>query len=127
MERADGTCSANCHGQRFFEDVVRMVKHYLSTNPDPYVYDFLACNFSELTDRYGGVAGTAFRSFPSYPQRFTEVLDPQPRVSGDDDCRIEPVKATRTATTFTERDLTVREFLPHTSRLLMRERAFRAA
>jgi hypothetical protein len=48
-------------------------------------------------------------------------------VSGDDDCRIEPVKATRTATTFTERDLTVREFLPHTSRLLMRERAFRAA
>ncbi len=22
MERADGTCSANCHGQRFFEDVV---------------------------------------------------------------------------------------------------------
>jgi hypothetical protein len=91
------------------------------------VYDFLACNFSELTDRYGGVAGTAFRSFPSYPQRFTEVLDPQPRVSRDDDCRIEPVKATRTATTFTERDLTVREFLPHTSRLLMRERAFRAA
>ncbi len=127
MERADGTCSANCHGQRFFENVVQMVKHYLSTNPDPYVYDFLRCNFSELTDRYGGVAGTAFRSFPSYPQRFTEVLDPQPRVTGHGDCRVEPLKLTRSATTFTEHDLTLREFLPHTSRVLVRERAFRAA
>ena len=127
MERADGTCSANCHGQRFFEDVVEMVKHYLSTNPDPYVYDFLACNFRELTERYGGVAGTAFRTFPSYPQRFTEVLDPQPRAAGHDDCRVEPLKLTRTGTTFTERDLTLREFLPHTSRLLVRERAIRAA
>jgi hypothetical protein len=127
MERADGTCSANCHGQRFFEDVVQMVKHYLSTNPDPYLYDFLRCNFSELTDRYGGVAGTAFRSFPSYPQRFTEVVDPQPSVTGHDDCRVEPLKLTRSGTTFTERDLTLREFLPHTSRLLVRERAFRAA
>ena len=41
--------------------------------------------------------------------------------------RVEPLKLTRTVTTFTERDLTVREFLPHTSRLLVRERAFRAA
>ena len=31
MERADGTYSANCHGQRFFEDVVEMVKQYLAT------------------------------------------------------------------------------------------------
>ena len=97
------------------------------TNPDPCVYDFLKCNLAELTERYGGVAGTAFRSFPSYPQRFTEVLDPQPRVAGHDDCRVEPLKLTRTATAFTERDLTVREFLPHTSRVLLRERAFRAA
>lgn len=127
MERADGTCSANCHGQRFFEDVVAMVKLYLDTNPDPYMYDFLQCDFAELTSRYGGVAGTAFRNFPSYPQRFTEVLVPQPTVAGNDDCRIEPLKLTRVTTTFTERDLTLREFLPQTSRLLVRERAFRAA
>ena len=128
MERADGTCSANCHGQRFFEDVVEMVKLYLGTNPDPYMYDFLKCNFAELTERYGGVAGTAFRAFPSYPQRFTEVLESAAAAcAGHDDCRVEPLKLTRTATTFTERDLTVREFLPHTSRLLLRERAFRAA
>jgi hypothetical protein len=125
MERADGTCSANCHGQRFFEDVVAMVKQYLSTNPDPYMYDFLTCDFAALTERYGGVAGTAFRTFPSYPQRYTEVLDPQPGVMGHDECRIEPLKLTRTTTTFTESDLTLREFLPHTSRVLMRERAVR--
>ena len=127
MERADGTCSANCHGQRFFEDVVYMVKHYLDTNPDPYMYDFLQFDFAGLTEKYGGVAGTAFRAFPSYPQRYTEAIDPQPRVPGHDDCRVEPLKLTRTPTTFTERDMTVREFLPQTSRLLMHERAFRAA
>ncbi len=127
MERADGTCLANCHGQRFFEDVVAMVKLYLDANPDPYAYDFLQCNFTELTERYGGIAGAAFRTFPSYPQRFTEVLDPQPGVAGNDDCRVEPLKIARTATAFTERDLTLREFLPHSSRLLVRERAFRAA
>jgi hypothetical protein len=127
MERADGTCSANCHGQRFFEDVVEMVKHYLHTSPDPYTYDFLRCSFTELTDRYGGIAGTAFRTFPSYPQRYTEVMDPQPRVPGHDGRPVEPLKATRAVTTFTEHDLTLREFLPHTSRLLVRERAFRAA
>ena len=127
MERADGTCSANCHGQRFFEDVVHMVKLYLDTNPDPYMYDFLQCNFAGLTEKYGGVAGTAFRAFPSYPQRYTEVMNPQPVVPGHDDVRVEPLKVTRSVTTFTERDLTVREFLPHTSRLLARERAIRAA
>jgi hypothetical protein len=127
MERADGTSSANCHGQRFFEDVVEMVKLYMNTNPDPHVYDFLQCSFAELTMRYGGVAGTAFRTFPSYPQRFTEVLNPQPREAVYADCRVEPLKLTRPATVFTEHDLTLREFLPHTSRLLTRDRVFRAA
>ena len=37
------------------------------------MYDFLQCNFAGLTEKYGGVAGTAFRAFPSYPQRYTEV------------------------------------------------------
>ena len=54
-------------------------------------------------------------------------MAPQPRVPGHDDCRVEPMKLARTATAFTERDLAIREFLPHTSRLLVRERAFRAA
>jgi hypothetical protein len=120
MERADGTGSANCHGQRFFEDVVEMVKQYLSTNPHPETYGFLQYNFGELTGKFGGVAGTVFRTFPSYPQRYTEVLDPQPRCAGHGDCPVEPLKLTRNVTAFTEDDLVVREFLPHTSRLLAR-------
>ena len=38
-------------------------------------------NYEELTARFGGMVGTTFRGFPSYPQRYTEVLDPQPDVA----------------------------------------------
>jgi hypothetical protein len=127
MERADGTCSANCHGQRFFEDVVEMVKCYLSTNPVPETYDFLRYNFADLTAQFGGVAGTTFRSFPSYPQRYTEVLNPQPKFAERDDCPVAPLKLPRSATIFTEEDLVVREFQPLTSRLLTRAKAVHAA
>ncbi len=127
MERADGTYSANCHGQQFFENVVEMVKEYLATKPDPAVYDFLQYNLTELTARYGGVVGTTFRSFPSYPQRYTEVLTPQPEAPADVDCRVDPLKVPRVTTLFTEDDLVVREFLPHTSRQLVRKGKFAAA
>ena len=112
MERADGTYSANCHGHRFFENVVDMVNLYLATKPDPATYEFLSHNLAELTDRFGGVAATTFKAFPSYPQRYTHVLDPQPQAGPVPDCRIEPLKAARLKTEFTERDLTTREFRP---------------
>ena len=127
MERADGTYSANCHGHQFFENVVDMVKQYLATRPDPAVYDFLRYDLAELTRREGGVVGTAFRTFPSYPQRYTEVLSPQPAAPAGVDCRVEPLKVARVITTFTEDDLVVREFLPHTSRQLIRKGKFAAA
>lgn len=127
MERADGTYSANCHGRRFFEDVARMVQHYLASKPDPRVYDFLKYSYAELVARFGGVVGTTFRSYPSYPQRYTEVLDPQPAVAPDMSCRVEPLKAPRVATRFTEDDLVMREFLPTTSRQLIRKGRFCAA
>ena len=127
MERADGTWSANCHGRRFFEDVVGMVQTYLASKPDPQVYEFLQYDFAGLTRRFGGVAGTAFRGFPSYPQRYTEVLDPQPEVAEEMRCRIEPLKVARVATRFTEDDLVMREFLPATSRQLVRKGRFCAA
>jgi hypothetical protein len=126
MERADGTYSANCHGQKFFEDVVGMVKQYLATKPDPRVYDFLEHNLDELTARFGGVVGTTFRSFPSYPQRYTEVLEQQPP-SENDHCRIEPLKVARVRTRFTEDDLVMREFLPNTSRQVIRKGRYCAA
>ena len=127
MERADGSASAHCHGQHFFRQVVAMVKQYLASNPNPAVYDFLKYDFTELTDRFGGVVGTTFKAFPSYPQRYVEALNPQPVSVDPDDCRIEPLKATRVARVFTEDDLVMREFLSNTSRRLVRKGAFRAA
>jgi hypothetical protein len=127
MERADGTYSANCHGHRFFEDVVEMVRQYLASKPDPETYDFLEHDFAGLTGRYGGVVGTTFRSFPSYPQRYTEALHPQPAVADDVQCRVEPIKPPRTPTRFTEDDLVMRQFLPHTSRQLVRKGRYCAA
>jgi hypothetical protein len=127
MERADGTYSANCHGHRFFEDVVEMVNQYLASKPDPVVYDFLRYNLSELTAQHGGVVGTAFRTFPSYPQRYMEVLDPQPVSTGEMSCRIDPLKVPRVRTSFTEDDLVMREFLPTTSRQVIRKGKYCAA
>jgi hypothetical protein len=127
MERADGTESAHCHGQHFFRHVVTMVKQYLSTNPNPEVYGFLKYDFQELQERHGGVVGTTFRAFPSYPQRYTEAVDPQPAVLEHEQCAVEPIKPSRLAKRFTEDDLVIREFLPHTSRRLVRKGAFRAA
>jgi hypothetical protein len=127
MERADGTYAANCHGQRFFEDVVAMVNQYLESKPDPAVYDFLRHNMAELTARYGGVVGTSFRGFPSYPQRYTEVLEVQPETADALDCRVEALKVARLTKRFTEDDLTVREFLPQTSRQLIRKGKYCAA
>jgi hypothetical protein len=73
------------------------------------------------------VIGTAFKGFPSYPQRYTEVLDPQPEAPAEAICRVEPLKVPRVITNFTEDDLMMREFLPRTSRQLLREAALRAA
>ena len=127
MEKADGTYSANCHGHRFFEDVVGMVNQYLESRPDPETYDFLQYNFTELTSRFGGVAGATFRSFPSYPQRYTEVMRPQPAAPEGVQCRVDPLKVPRATAVFTENDLVMREFLAHTSRQLIRKGRYAAA
>ena len=127
MEKADGTYAANCHGQGFLEDVAAMVNEYLASKPDPSIYSFLEWNLEELTQRFGGVVGTAFRSFPSYPQRYTEVLDPQPAAPEGVACRVEPLKVPRVKSRFTEDDLVMREFLPQTSRQVIRKGRFCAA
>jgi hypothetical protein len=128
IERRDGTYSANCHGQMFFEQVAEMVRAYLQTDPSPDVYDFLQHDFSTLTARFGGVCGTTFRSFPSFPQRYIEPLATQPPCDADGDgIQIEPLDAPQQPTAFTQDDLHVRQFTVDSSRRLIRKGAFRAA
>ena len=105
-----------------------MVAEYLDTRPDPSAYDFLRHDFDTLECRYGGVVGTSFRTFPSYPQRFIERLPQQPPCEVDAiDVDIEPLRPWQQPTRFTQDDLHVRQFLRDTSRRLVRKGAFRAA
>lgn len=121
VERADGTYSANCHGDRFFADVVAMVNQYLDSKPDAEASDFLRYGFDDLNARCGGVSGTTFRAFPSYPQRYTEVLVPQPAPPADVSCRVEPLKLPRVVTAYSEDDLVERQFLRNKSSRLLQD------
>jgi hypothetical protein len=128
IEREDGTYSANCHGQRFFEQVSEMVHTYLGSNPSSATFDFLREDFSTLDTRYGGVIGTSFRTFPSFPQRFIERLAVQPASEADaDGVKIEPLRVPHQPVTYTQDDLHVRHFTKATSRRLLRKGQYKAA
>jgi hypothetical protein len=60
-----------------------MVQMYMASRPDPAVYDFLRHDFNGLETRYGGIVGTSFRTFPSFPQRYIERLAVQPPCDAD--------------------------------------------
>lgn len=124
--RPDGTVSPHAHSAGFFRDVARMVNEYLASGPDPRIYDFLRHDFQELVRRFRGVVGTAFRAFPSFPQRYIELAPDQPRES-DPSIRIEPLKHTTVQTRFTADDLHIREFTAETSRRLVAKGQHRAA
>ena len=128
IERGDGTYSAHCHGDRFFETVSDLVREYLASKPNPAICEFLQYDFDELSHRYGGVVGTTFRTFPSFPQRYIERLAEQPPCDDDGpNVEVERVRAPQQPTRFTEDDLHIREFTKETSRRLVRKGAFRAA
>ncbi len=128
IEREDGTYSANCHGDRFFEQVSAMVTCYLNSGPDPAVYDFLQHDFDSLASRFGGIVSTTFRTFPSYPQRYMEGLPTQlPCEADTEGVDVQPLRIAQQPTRYTEDDLHVREFLKGTSRRLVRKGQFRAA
>jgi hypothetical protein len=128
IEREDGTYSANCHGHRFFEQVSEMVHTYLASKPDPVVYDFLRDDFAGLESRYGGIVGTTFRTFPSFPQRYVERLaDQMPCESDGEGVRVEPLRIAHQPTRYTQDDLHIRQFMKDTSRRLIRKGQYRAA
>jgi hypothetical protein len=76
--RADGKRSRLTHGPGFHRDVAAMVRAYLATRPDPWLVDFLQRDFMGVVDREGVVLATTFRTYPSFPQRYLEALNPQP-------------------------------------------------
>jgi hypothetical protein len=128
LDRADGGYSSHCHSPRFFEQVAEMVTSYLDTKPDPSTYSFLQHDFQELERKFGGVVGSTFRTFPSYPQRFIERLATQPPCEADvAGVEIEPLPPVRQPSRYTEDDLHIRLFGRETSSRLVRKGQFRAA
>src|SRR4051812_30522049 len=122
IEKEDGTYSANCHGQAFFEQVADMVHTYVASRPSPAIFDFLSHDFKALEVKFDGVVGTSFRTFPSFPQRYIERLAEQlPCESDSDGVAIEPLRAAMQPTIYTEDDLHIRQFTRDTSRRLIRK------
>jgi hypothetical protein len=128
IEKEDGTYSANCHGQQFFEEVAEMVHTYLNSNPSPAITDFLRDDFAGLNARHGGVVGTSFRTFPSFPQRYIERLAEQmPCESDAEGVKVEPLRVAQQPAIYSQDDLHVREFQKGTSRRLIQKGQFKAA
>ena len=122
--RADGSDSPRSHGPLFYEEVAEMVHAYLGSNPDPQAYDFLCDDFAALTKRHGGVVGTTFRNFPSFPQRYMQAVD----VPSAETCvKVERLKPLTQPVRYTEDDLHTRHFTASSARRLTRKGRFRAA
>jgi hypothetical protein len=124
VARSDGTDSPRSHGPLFYEDVAEMVKDYLASNPDARLFDFLQDDFAGLTARHGGVVGTTFRNFPSFPQRYMEAVD---MPSADPSVKIERLKPLSQPVRYSEDDLHIRQFTHVSTRRLARKGRHRAA
>ena len=122
--RADGSDSPRSHGPEFYAEVAEMVNAYLAASPNPSLIDFLEHDFNELSARFGGVAATTFRNFPSFPQRYMEAVAMPPVEPA---IRIERMKPPSQPVLYTENDLQMRQFTDQTTRRLTRKGAHRAA
>jgi hypothetical protein len=112
----DGTRIERSHGPNFHQDVADMVQLYLATRPDAQRYEFLKYDFDGLQRRYGSIACSTFRNFPSFPQRYTEPLTKQPAAAVD--APLEPIRRPAQPQVYTEHDLALREFTPTRTRRL---------
>ena len=128
IENQDGTYSANCHGQHFFEHVAEMVHTYLRNEPRADALEFLRYDFAALEAEFGGVVATSFRTFPSYPQRYIERLADQPPCDADvEGVVVEPLEPFAHPIRYTQDDLHIRQFARKSSARVIRKGAFRAA
>ena len=112
--KADGSPAGQTHTPQFFREVQGIVREYLASRPEPAAWEFLALDFDSLTKRHGGVAGTVFRGFPAFPQRYRERLADQPRTPRAPHIVPLPPRAHRRL--FTDADLVLREFLRDSTR-----------
>lgn len=101
-----------------------MVTGYLESRPDSSLYGFLEDDFVALTAKFGGVVGTTFRNYPSFPQRYMEAMRTPPT---DPVLKIEPLKPLTQPTLYTEDDLHMRHFTETSARRLTRKGQHRAA
>ncbi len=121
-----GAYLVNCHGRQFLQTVAGMVHTYLESRPSRDVYDFLRHDFDGLHARHGGISGTSFRRFPSFPQRYIERLAEQPRSDADaPGVKVEPLDMASPVTCYTEADLYVRDYTNRVPRGLVRKGRFR--
>ena len=130
LENSDGKYSAHCHTPQFFVQVAAMVSEYLDSRPDPAVYDFLKHDYEALHARFGGIGGTSFRTFPSYPQRFIERLSVQLPCEADGAgaaIDVEPLRTSPQRARYTAADLHTRLFTRDASRRATNARRIRAA
>jgi hypothetical protein len=118
FKRADGEFSDALHSPTYFEDVAAMVQQYLATGPDARLLEFLQYDFAGLQQRYGGVAGTTFRQFPSYPRRYREAVADLAMPVDVAQAKVETVIDQVVAKQFSEGDLQLREFVGNGSRLV---------
>ena len=117
FKRADGTESDALHSPTYFEDVAELVQQYLASNPDQRLLEFLKYDFDGLRARYGTIAGTTFRSFPSYPRRYREAVEGPVLPADIQNAPIEKIIDT-SGKVFTENDLQLRGFTGTTSRMI---------
>jgi hypothetical protein len=124
FRRADGSYSDALHNPTYFEEVAELVQRYLASAPDQRLLEFLKYDFDGLRARYGSIGGTTFRSFPSYPRRYREVVDGEPLPAELEDAPIEKIVDV-SPREFTEMDIQFREFTgtsarqiePHTAEI----------
>jgi hypothetical protein len=109
FNRADGVASDALHSSTYFEDVAALVQQYLASQPDQRLLEFLQYDFHGLRTRYGAIAGTTFRSFPSYPRRYREVVTDQPMMADVEAAPVERI-IDPSVRLFSEEDLQFREF-----------------
>nr|MBA3269288.1 hypothetical protein [Acidobacteriota bacterium] len=115
--RTDGSWSDALHNSTYFEDVAALVQQYLLSQPDPHLLEFLQHDFEGLQARYGAVAGTTFRSFPSYPRRYREAALGEPLPAELQNTAVEKV-IDLSGRFFSDEDLQLREFTGTTSRVI---------